>query len=318
MARPRKTAQEPQKAQNAAEQNGTEQKATKPTKGRNTKNDSIQAEERNIKANKIKSCKTIKGVTDNQPASVHGEESNFAPARSTTPRPEAHFTGAAERSDQDGSALYASETLENAAKIDDSNSLTSSSRSDESGSNRLVDAQKKGLRKRKDMPQSRAGLIVTDDDRRLVSGLLREALREYKQPRVTSDEELAQRFEDYFNRCAESGQIPTVEELCLSTGFGNKYIWDIQAGRRKGFSDSTAEIIQKAKDFLQTFDAKLVVTGKLNFLAYCFRAKNYYGMRDRVDYTVTPSTQDDENFNAEELAKRYMTDARIETTFADD
>ncbi len=40
---------------------------------------------------------------------------------------------------------------------------------------------------------------------------------------------------------------------------------------------------------MQTFDAKLVVSGKLNFLAYCFRAKNYYGMVDKQEMVLTPN-----------------------------
>ena len=34
---------------------------------------------------------------------------------------------------------------------------------------------------------------------------------------------------------------------------------------------------------MQTFDSKLVTTGALNFLTYCFRAKNYYGMVDKTE-----------------------------------
>lgn len=138
---------------------------------------------------------------------------------------------------------------------------------------------------------SNKALVRTDEDRELVKQLLRETVVAYRQPKVNSDEELAERLNDYFNGCAATGQVPTVEEMCLSTGYAQATIWDWETGRRQGFTSATADIIKKAKDFMQTFDAKMVVTGKLNFLAYCFRAKNYYGMQDKSEVVLTPNTQ---------------------------
>ena len=151
--------------------------------------------------------------------------------------------------------------------------------------------------------------IQTEEDRQLVKKLLGEVLVEYRQPKVKSDEELAERLNDYFKRCAENGQIPTVEEMCLSTGYAYSTCYDWETGRRKGFSDSTADIIKKAKEMLKTFDAKLVISGKLNFLAYCFRAKNYYGMVDKQEMVVTPNVNTDSDYNAEYIRARYLTDS---------
>ena len=39
-------------------------------------------------------------------------------------------------------------------------------------------------------------------------------------------------------------------------------------------------------EFIKSFDAKLVVAGKLNPVTYFFRAKNYYGMVDKVEHEV--------------------------------
>ena len=147
-------------------------------------------------------------------------------------------------------------------------------------------------------------VIETDEDKALVRKLLGEVLIEYNQPKVKNDEELAERLNGYFMRCAESGQIPTVEEMCLSTGYSQSTCWDWETGRRKGFSNSTAEIIKKAKEMLKTFDAKLVISGKLNFLAYCFRAKNYYGMVDKQEMVLTPNNNNEPDYNIEDIKKR--------------
>lgn len=152
-------------------------------------------------------------------------------------------------------------------------------------------------------------VVATEEDRQLVSKLLGEVLVEHRQPKVKSDEELAERLNDYFVRCATNGQIPTVEEMCMSTGYSSSTVWDWETGRRHGFSNSTADIIKKAKDVLKTFDAKLVISGKLNFLAYCFRAKNYYGMVDKQEMVLTPNHHNDSEYSAEDIKQRYLSDS---------
>ena len=168
----------------------------------------------------------------------------------------------------------------------------------------------KGRGGKNNFPQSNVA-VKTEDDKKLVSTLLTEVLVEHKQPKVQNDEELAERFNDYFRRCAQRGQIPTVEEMCMSTGYAQSTIWDWENGRRQGFSSATAEIIKKAKDVLKTFDAKLVISGKLNFLAYCFRAKNYYGMVDKQEMVVTPNVQNDSDYSADDIKKRYLPDSTV-------
>lgn len=150
----------------------------------------------------------------------------------------------------------------------------------------------------------------TDEDRALVAQLLSEALTEYRQPKVKSNEELMKRIDDYFSRCAHNGQVPTVEEMSLSTGYSISTVMDWEIGRNKGFSPETSLIIKKAKGYLQTFDAKLVIAGKMNFLAYCFRAKNYYGMKDQQEVMLTPNNPIGEATSPEELRRKYLEDVR--------
>lgn len=163
----------------------------------------------------------------------------------------------------------------------------------------------KGRGGKRNFPQCLPDLS-SDEDRALVSQLLSEVLVEYRQPRVKSDEELTGRFDAYFNRCAQTGQTPTVEELYLSSGYSISTVEDWYYGRNKGFSPETSSIIKKAKSFMRTFDAKLVVAGKLNFLAYCFRAKNYYGMVDKQEVVLTPNQPQIEGLTPEQLQQKYI------------
>lgn len=149
-------------------------------------------------------------------------------------------------------------------------------------------------------------LVKNEEDRNLVKKLLAETITAYHMPKVKSDEELAQRLSDYFGHCAEVGQIPTVEEMSLYTGYSSATIWDWEVGRNKGFSNSTSAIIKKAKEFLKSFDAKLAISGKLNFLTYCFRAKNYYGLTDKQEFVLTPNAQLNPSDPAQ-LSQKYDT-----------
>ena len=166
----------------------------------------------------------------------------------------------------------------------------------------------KGRGGKNNFPSSKVS-VETAEDKQLVSKLLTEVMVEYKQPKVKSDEELAERLDNYFTRCAMNGQVPTVEEMCMSTGYSYSTCYDWEVGRNKGFSTETSKIIKKAKDLLKTFDAKLVIAGKMNFLAYCFRAKNYYGMVDKQEMVVTPNVNPDSDYNKEDIQARYAIDS---------
>lgn len=139
-----------------------------------------------------------------------------------------------------------------------------------------------------------------------VKKALRETLAAYKMPRVRSDEELVERVSEYFDLCATTGQIPTVEEMALTCGYGVHEWLDIVSGRRRGFSEETATVIKKAKSFLAAFDAKMAVTGEINFLAYCFRAKNYYGMADKQEVVLTPNNPLGDAAGQKQLADKYL------------
>ena len=167
-------------------------------------------------------------------------------------------------------------------------------------------------------PQVRRGFGETAEDKALISKLLTEAFDAYKQTKVKNDEELAERWDKYFKMCAETGQVPTVEEMAMYTGYTYATVYDWEMGRRNGFSAETANIVKKAKEYLKMFDAKLVMSGRSNPIVYFFRAKNYYNMRDQQDITIIPTTQNDGEYSAEDITKRYLEDGRkVETTFTD-
>lgn len=157
-------------------------------------------------------------------------------------------------------------------------------------------------KKRKPVVAAEIYNLPPDDVRRA----LVEVMQAYKQPRVKSEEELCDRIALYFDTCIERGSHPIIEELALFCGYEYNTLYSIENGRSAGPGPRAAEIIRRAKYCIQALDAKMVQSGKLNFLAYCFRAKNYYGMVDKVEHVVTPGVQ--EEYSREDIASRYMID----------
>ena len=123
-----------------------------------------------------------------------------------------------------------------------------------------------------------------DDIRRIGASLLKW----YNMEKAVTDEEIRERLEMYFVTTLEAGEIPTVEEMSLALGYDRKTLWAWEVGR-EGSTPTRSNLIKKAKEFLASFDAKLVQENKVNPTTYIFRAKNYFGLKDEVEYVLTPN-----------------------------
>ena len=98
------------------------------------------------------------------------------------------------------------------------------------------------------------------------------------------------RIDDYFQLCQSYGLNPTVEGLALAVDYDRRSLFDIQTGKGKlAFSD----IVKKAKDFIANYDAILASANRINSAVYCFRSKNFYGMKDVQQVEVAPTASGD-------------------------
>lgn len=120
---------------------------------------------------------------------------------------------------------------------------------------------------------------------------------------VKTDEECAERLNQYFQECYELNIIPTVEDMCLALGTHRDVVWDWEHGTR---GQDRANMIKKAKQILAGIDAALVAEGKIPQVTYIFRSKNYYGMKDQQDVVVAPANPLGDAQSAEQLQKKYM------------
>ena len=165
-------------------------------------------------------------------------------------------------------------------------------------------------------PSKRTYFGETLEDKNMISNILHQICEAYVQPKVKSDEELEQRIQDYFQWCIDAGEFPTVEEMVLYTGYNSQQFNNWMSGRSPGFSSETAKIARRAIEVVKSFDARMVISGKMQAIPYIFRSKNFYDMSDKNEVTITPNMDNDNSLSAEEIAKKYMVEEKetIEAT----
>lgn len=135
-----------------------------------------------------------------------------------------------------------------------------------------------------------------------IKQILNNSLYWYKKDMVKTDDECAERLAEYFDRIAETGEIPTVEKMCLALGTVRRTVWDWEQGN---LGDTRSHMIKKAKEILASLDAELVSTGKIPQITYIFRSKNFFGMKDQQEYVLTPNQPLGGDPNVKDLESKY-------------
>lgn len=115
--------------------------------------------------------------------------------------------------------------------------------------------------------------------------LLQHAFKYWKVPTAKTDEEIADRIEFYFSDCYNAGVRPTLEGCALAIGVTAETFKRWADGESKSELDRH-ELSKRVRTVLAYFDAELFMNGKLNPVAYIFRSKNFYGMKDQVETIV--------------------------------
>jgi len=155
-----------------------------------------------------------------------------------------------------------------------------------------------------------------------VSRILANCLKWYKLDRVKSLDELNERVGLFFTECFSTGEIPTVEKMCLAIGYDRQTVWRWETGESVSELGAGArDVIKKAKSFLATFESEMVTEGKINPVVYIFRAKNFFGMKDVQDYVLTPNNPMGAESDPSQMAQKYqkaLPDASIDAEGAEE
>ena len=151
----------------------------------------------------------------------------------------------------------------------------------------LVEAGKQAVAKKRGS-KSASVAATTTAKKEEISQVIQESFQYFNRTIVKSDEECAERLNDYFRQCNETGQIPTVEDMSLALGTIRETVWKWENGM--GCSSARSYMIKKAKEILAGIDAKLVSMGKIPQVTYIFRAKNFFGMKtSKTSLLLLPS-----------------------------
>ena len=152
-------------------------------------------------------------------------------------------------------------------------------------------------------------VVSNPEAKSLVGQILGEYRKAFMMPKVNSNAELIERLDNFFSMAQERQIPPTIQEMALYCGYTAQTLNDWKTGRNKGFCDSdnltpsTAIIIKKAIEILHGMDMVLTQSGKINPVAYIWKAKNWYGERDVQEIVVTPSGDRTVPLTPEEIAK---------------
>lgn len=139
----------------------------------------------------------------------------------------------------------------------------------------------------------------------VVSEILADNLHWFNYKAVKTDEECLDRLVEFFDYYAKSGGIPTVEKMCLSLGVATQTVWEWQQGSK---GKDRMEMIKRAKNLIASFDADLAIRGLINPVVYIFRGKNYYGMKDQQELSVTHTARIEDGMSQEEIRRRLLED----------
>lgn len=141
-------------------------------------------------------------------------------------------------------------------------------------------------------------------------------------PNIDLDDPVAvqQRLMDYFELYAEADMKPTVAGMAIAlNGHHRRWLYAVTHDAPTGGGGSMAKIakdsaliIKKAYFLLENLWENYMQNGKVNPVAGIFLGKNNYGYQDKTEYVVTPNTQNEEEYDVNDIKKRYAT--TIETT----
>ena len=168
-----------------------------------------------------------------------------------------------------------------------------------------IELEERGM---KEISKTKGGenLKLAQKDKELnaaVSAVLNNYLDLLDKKPVQTPEECAERLRNFFEGCAERGQLATIESMALELGATNQQINTWIADKTKG--EVIALMLQKAKQIIAAQDAELALRNRINSILYIFRSKNFYGMVDKREIINNRPENELDKKSKAELEDRY-------------
>jgi hypothetical protein len=134
-------------------------------------------------------------------------------------------------------------------------------------------------------------------------------------------EQVNNRLMEFFQIHAEADMKPTVSGMGMALGLDRRRLWEIKTGNfgtQKALSELptlTKDSIKRAYEYMEILWENYMQNGKINPVSGIFLGKNNFGYQDKTEYVVTPNVNNDSDYNADDIRKRYLTDSADSSTF---
>lgn len=128
--------------------------------------------------------------------------------------------------------------------------------------------------------------------------------------------EVKERLNKYFEIQSENDLKPTVAGMGLALGVDRRRLWEIKTGAKLGgnanynLPTETLDSIKRAYEIMENLWENYMQNGKINPVSGIFLGKNNYGYQDKTEYVVTPNTNNDSDYNPDDIRKRYLNDSK--------
>ena len=155
------------------------------------------------------------------------------------------------------------------------------------------------------------GLMLQEGDNAKILGV---NIKLFNMPKVDlhNPEAVAERLTEFFMLYAENDMKPTVAGMGMALGLDRRRLWEIKVGAQttnRWIEDLPIEVkdsIKKAYSLMENLWESYMNSGKINPVSGIFLGKNNFGYQDKQEMVLTPNTQNESDFNEDDLRKRYL------------
>ena len=129
-------------------------------------------------------------------------------------------------------------------------------------------------------------------------------------------QQVQDRLNEFFVIHENYDMKPTVAGMGMALGLDRRRLWEIRTGnisssnkRLLELPTLTVDSIKKAYEYMEILWENYMQNGKINPVSGIFLGKNNFGYQDKTEYVVTPNVNNDSDYNADDIKKRYLPDS---------
>lgn len=134
---------------------------------------------------------------------------------------------------------------------------------------------------------------------------------------MTDAQAVTDRLGEYFALYEQADLKPTVAGMAIAlNGMSRQTLTAIahdrvtgSTGYKSALPPEVTATIKKAYKLMENMWETYMNSGKINPVSGIFLGKNNYGYQDKTEYVLTPNTQNDSDYDAEDIRQRYLIDS---------